>query len=189
MPGTQGPQGPQGAQGAMGFGSQGAQGPQGTPGMPGMQGAQGPQGTQGPMGFGTQGPQGPQGAPGMKMAIVPHQDDFVALFCVESPDVRFEDVVRVPVTGPVTTARLDPMFVGVCEPDSLDVISVTAPMPASIGAAVTGDTVTVRIEGDLPPFVIVTVSGVRAGSRGVRFPRKTRDQMLRNNAFWDQSKC
>ena len=41
------------------------------------------------------GPQGPQGAPGMKMAIVPHQDDFVALFCVESPDVRFEDVPRV----------------------------------------------------------------------------------------------
>lgn len=141
------------------------------------------------MGFGMQGPQGPQGAPGMKMAIVPHQDDFVALFCVESPDVRFEDVVRVPVTGPVTTARLDPVLVGVCEPGSLDVISVTAPTPASIGAAVTGDTVTVRIEGDLPPFVIVTVSGVRAGSRGVRFPRKTRDQMLRNNSFWDQSKC
>jgi hypothetical protein len=125
----------------------------------------------------------------MKMAIVPHQDDFVALFCVESPDVRFEDVVRVPVTGPVTTARLDPMFVGVCEPESLDVISVSAPTPAAIGAAIAGDTVTIRIEGDLPPFVIVTVSGVRAGSRGVRFPRKTREQMLRNNSFWDQSKC
>ena len=70
----------------------------------------------------------------------------------------------------------------VCEP-------AFPPMPATIGAVVTGDTVTVRIEGDLPPFVIITVSGVRAGSRGVRFPRKTRDQMLRNNAFWDQSKC
>jgi hypothetical protein len=125
----------------------------------------------------------------MKMAIVPHQDDFVALFCVESPDVRFEDVIRVPVTGPVTTAQLDPVFVGVCELDSLDVIAVTAPTPASIGAAIAGDTVTVRITGDLPPFVIVTVSGIRAGSRGVRFPRKTREQMLRNNSFWDQSKC
>ena len=141
------------------------------------------------MGFGSQGPQGPQGAPGMKMAIVPHQDDFVALFCVESPDVRFEDVVRVPVTGPVTFARLDPVFVGVCEPDSLDVVSVTAPTPATVGAAVSGHSITVRITGDLPPFVVVTVSGIRAGSRGVRFPRKTRDQMLRNNAFWDQSKC
>ena len=136
-----------------------------------------------------QGPQGPQGSPGMKMAIVPHQDDYVALFCVESPDVRFEDVVRVPVVGPVTTARLDPVFVGVCEPGSLDVISVTTPTPATIGAAIAGDTVTVWIDGDLPPYVTVTVSGIRAGSRGVRFPRKTREQMLRNNSFWDQSKC
>ena len=136
-----------------------------------------------------QGPQGPQGAPGMKMAIVPHQDDFVALFCVESPDVRFEDVVRVPVVGPITTAILDPVFVGVCEPGSLDVISVTTPTPATIGAAIAGDTVTVWIDGDLPPYVTVTVSGIRAGSRGVRFPRKTREQMLRNNSFWDQSKC
>ena len=85
--------------------------------------------------------------------------------------------------------HLDPVFVGVCEPGSLDMISVTAPTPASIGAAVTGETVTVRIEGDLPPFVVVTISGIRAGSRGVRFPRKTREQMLRNNSFWDQSKC
>ena len=136
-----------------------------------------------------QGPQGPQGSPGMKMAIVPHQDDYVALFCVESPDVRFEDVVRVPVTGSVTTAQLDPVFVGVCEPGSLDVISVTAPTPASVGAAIDGDAITVRIIGEIPPYVIVTVSGVRAGSRGVRFPRKTREQMLRNNSFWDQSKC
>lgn len=125
----------------------------------------------------------------MKMAIVPHQDDHVALFCVESPDVRFEDVVRVPVVGPVTTVQLDPVFVGVCEPGSLDVISVASPTPASIGAAIDGEAITVRIEGDLPPFVIVTVSGIRTGSRGVRFPRKTREQMLRNNSFWDQSKC
>ena len=67
--------------------------------------------------------------------------------------------------------------------------SVALSLLASIGAAVTGETVTVRIEGDLPPFVVVTISGIRAGSRGVRFPRKTRDQMLRNNSFWDQSKC
>lgn len=125
----------------------------------------------------------------MKMAIVPHQDDYVALFCVESPNVRFEDVVRVPIVGPLTTARLDPVFVDVCEPGSLNVISVASPTPASVGAAIDGEVVTVRIAGDLPPFVIVTVSGIRAGSRGVRFPRKTREQMLRNNSFWDQSKC
>ena len=41
---------------------------------------------------GPQGPQGSPGMPGMKMAIVPCEGEYVALFCVESPEVRFEDV-------------------------------------------------------------------------------------------------
>lgn len=120
----------------------------------------------------------------MKMAIVPCQNEHVALFCVESPDVRFEDVVRIPITGAVTCAAIDPRFIAVCEPGSIDVISVSSPLPALVGALVKGDQLIVRVSGNLPPFVIVTLSGIRAGNRGLRFPRKTRDQMLRNNAFW-----
>ena len=120
----------------------------------------------------------------MKMAIVPFRNEHVALFCVESPDVRFEDVVRVPITGPTTIASIDPTFIAVCEPDSIDVISIASPLPAVVGALVERDQLVVRISGDLPPFVIVTLSGIRTGSRGLRFPRKTRDQMFRNNAFW-----
>jgi hypothetical protein len=125
--------------------------------------------------------------PGMKMAIVPCQSDFVALFCVESPDVRFEDVVRVPVTGPVTRAVIDPRFIEVCEPGSIDVISVTSPLPALLGAAVDGSDIVVRVAGDLPSYVVVTLSGIRSGSRHIRFPLKTRDQMQRNNAFWSSA--
>jgi hypothetical protein len=73
--------------------------------------------------------------PGMKMAIVPCQSDFVALFCVESPEVRFEDVVRVPVTGPVTRAVIDPRFIEVCEPGSIDVISVNLAAPRFGGSS------------------------------------------------------
>ena len=137
--------------------------------------------------MGPQGPQGSPGMPGMKMAIVPCQRDFVALFCVESPEVRFEDVVRVPVTGPVTRTAIDPRFIEVCEPGSIDVISVTSPLPALVGAAVEGPEIVVRVAGDLPPYVVVTLSGIRSGSRNIRFPRKTRDQMQRNNAFWSSS--
>ena len=133
--------------------------------------------------MGPQGPQGSPGMPGMKMAIVPCQGEHVALFCVESPDVRFEDVVRVPITGAVTILSIDPMFIEVCEPDSIDVISIASPVPALVGAVVERDQLVVRISGDLPPFVIVTLSGIRAGDKGLRFPRKTRNQMLRNNAF------
>ena len=120
----------------------------------------------------------------MKMAIVPCQSDFVALFCVESPEVRFEDVVRVPVTGPVTRTAIDPQFIEVCEPGSIDVISVISLLPALVGAAVEGSEIVVRVAGDLPPYVVVKLSGIRSGSRNVRFPLKTRDQMQRNNAFW-----
>ena len=134
--------------------------------------------------MGPQGPQGSPGMPGMKMAIVPCQSDFVALFCVESPEVRFEDVVRVPVTGPVTRTVIDSRFIEVCEPGSIDVISVTTPLPALVGVAVEGPEIVVRVAGDLPPYVVVTLSGIRSGNRNVRFPLKTRDQMQRNNAFW-----
>ena len=125
--------------------------------------------------------------PGMKMAIVPCQSDFVALFCVESPEVRFEDVVRVPVTGQVKRAAIDPRFIEVCEPGSIDVISVTSPLPALVGAAIEGSDIVVRVPGDLPPYVVVTLSGIRSGSRNIRFPLKTRDQMQRNNAFWSSA--
>ena len=134
--------------------------------------------------MGPQGPQGSPGMPGMKMAIVPCEGEHVALFCVESPDVRFEDGVRVRITGAITTKPIDSRFVEVCEPGTIQVISVASPLPSLIGAAVDRDQLVVRIEGDLPPYVIVTLSGIRAGHRGFRFPRKTRDQMLRNNAFW-----
>ena len=137
--------------------------------------------------MGPQGPQGSPGMPGMKMAIVPCQNDFVALFCVESPEVRFEDVVRVLVTGPVTRTAIDPRFIEVCEPGSIDVISVTSPLPALVGAAVEGTEIVVRVAGDLPPHVIVTLSGIRSGSCNIRFPQKTRDQMQRNNAFWSNA--
>jgi hypothetical protein len=136
---------------------------------------------------GPQGPQGSPGMPGMKMAIVPCEGEYVALFCVESPDVRFEDVVRVPITGSITTKTIDPRFIEVCAPGTIDVISVTSPLPSLVGVAVDRDQLIIRIQGELPKHVIVTLSGIRAGHRGFRFPRKTRDQMLRNSAFWSSA--
>ncbi|RLS54828.1 MAG: hypothetical protein DWH91_10875 [Planctomycetota bacterium] len=85
----------------------------------------------------------------------------------------------------MTTTAIDPRFIAVCEPGSIDVISVTSPFPTLIGAAVDRDQLIVRIPGDRPPYVVVTLSGIRSGSRNVRFPLKTRDQMQRNNAFWN----
>jgi len=195
--GGMGPTGPQGPQGAMGIGSPGPQGDQGAPGGLGPQGPQGFQGTmgmgsmgpQGPAGMdGGMGPQGPQGAPGMKMAIVPAAGEHVALFCVESPDIRFDDLVKVPITGTVTTVRMDRTYFTVCEPGTVEVAGVAASQPAIVGACIDGDAVVVRVEGNLPPYVTVRLSGIRRGYAGTRFPKKTRAQMFKNNAFWDQAR-
>ena len=101
--------------------------------------------------------------------------------------MRFEDVVRIRITGPITTKTIDPRFIKVCEPGTIDVISMASPLPSLIGAVVDRNRIVVRVAGDVPPFVIVTLSGIRAGHWGFRFPRKTHDQMLRNNAFWSSA--
>ena len=134
------------------------------------------------------GPEGPMGPPGDKMAIVPWRDQFVGLFCVESPDVRFEDVLRVVVTGHTTIVPLDPVFREVCEPGSIEVISACSPIPTPLGAEVIQDQLHIRIAGDLPSYVTVKLSGIRQGRRGVRFPRHTRSEMERNNRFWSQAR-
>jgi len=36
--------------------------------------------------------------------------------------------------------------------------------------------------------VMVRLSGIRRGFGGTRFPRKTREQMYKNNSFWDQAR-
>ena len=101
--------------------------------------------------------------------------------------MRFEDVVRIRITGPITTKTIDPRFIEVCESDTIDVISVASPLPAVVGATIERNRLIVRVDGHLPPHVIVTLSGIRAGHYGFRFPRNTRDQMLRNNAFWSSA--
>ncbi len=62
--------------------------------------------------------------------------------------------------------------------------------PANVTGAyksVEGSEIVVRVAGYLPPYVVVMLSGIRSGSRNIRFPLKTRDQMQRNNAFWSSS--
>ena len=180
VPGATGPQGTQGPQGA------GTQGPQGAPGT-GSQGAQGPQGDPGTGSQGAQGPQGSQGDPGDKMAIVPAAGDHVALFCVESPEVRFEDTLKVPLGGRLTVVKVDRVFLDVCEPESIDAVSIITPRPADAGAFVAGGVLTIEVSGDVPAFAIVRLSGIRKGRLGVRFPLRTAADMERNNAFWGQA--
>lgn len=182
-----GPSGPTGPTGPTGPpGSTGPSGPTGPTGSPGSQGPEGPGGPEGPEG--PEGPQGPTGPTGDKMAIVPADDRRVGLFCVESPDVRFEDVMRVELDGAERVIPIDPVFIAVCEPASLLVVGLVPSTPANIGAEVLNNCLVLRVDGRVPKSVTVKLSGIRRQRGGVRFPRFTEQEMLKNNAFWDQAR-
>jgi hypothetical protein len=127
--------------------------------------------------------------PGDKQAIVAALGEFVGLYCVESPNIRFEDVLRIPISNVQTTWALDPLFLEVCEAGTIDAVGVSSPAPAIVGVEVIGESLRIRIDGELPPYVVVTLSGIRKGRQGVRFPRHTPEQMLANERFWNQARC
>lgn len=183
--GAQGQQGGTGSQG-----SQGGQGPQGADGLQGNEGAQGPQGYQGYQGDqgdaggpqGPQGYQGDQGPQGDKMAIVEYLDGYVGLFCVESPDVAFEDVMIVGVGA----TKIDQRFLAVCELGSIEVVGVSCNKAGELPATyIVGDTLCV--DSAVKGRFVVKLRGIRKGRSGVRFPPKTRSQMERNNRFWNRA--
>ena len=139
-----------------------------------------------------QGPQGAQGAPGPqgdKMAIVPYrgiagtEDEYVALACVEMPEVRFEDVVRVAVGDRRHVRQLiDHTYLKVCEEDTIEVVSAVASEPAIIGARVERNQLVIECDRKVK-FVTVKLSGLRRGVTW-RFRRHTKDEMDANTRFW-----
>ena len=55
-------------------------------------------------------------------------------------------------------------------------------------AAIVDNLLRVHVEGKVPKFVTVKLTGIRAGRSEIRFPKHTEDQMLKNNRFWDQAR-
>jgi len=189
--GATGPQGPAGDIGPQGpAGDIGPQGPAGADGAQGPAGADGPQGPAGADGSdGATGPQGPPGADGDKYAIVPAGGTYRGLYCMESPEARFEDVVKVTMRSTVAAVPLDPLFLDVVEPGTLIAISAISKHPVAIGAEVRGDNLVVKLASMPEESVVVYVrlTGLRKGYGDRRFPTFTEAQMEQNRRFWSQS--
>jgi hypothetical protein len=159
--------------------------------------ANGPTGAQGAQG--AQGSQGAQGFQGAKPAIVPIQtflgEEYVELLCVEMPEVYFEDFMTVKAGNQghqshIVTKEMDSTFMQVCEPGTIKVTSTQPSLPVPVGARVQGPSVEIEVSGE--PIqnsevdVTVRLSGIRAGMVGRRFAKRTYDQMVKNNRFWEQ---
>jgi hypothetical protein len=117
-------------------------------------------------------------------AIVPaawSKTGYVALYTVEAPDVRFEEVMEIRLRGKATRRKIDPRYVAVCEPNTLRACSVTVDQPVAVGVSVEGDQVTVRVaEAGIATRAVVKLTGIRRGFLGTRFGEKTREQFEAN---------
>ena len=81
---------------------------------------------------------------------------------------------------------LDPRFVAVCEPGSIEVCGTSCDAPVTIGARVHGAHVTLRFAQQSPDErvrVVVRLTAIRRGFAGHRLPTRTREQFVANERF------
>jgi hypothetical protein len=163
-------------------------GPQGVAGIQGETGATGWTGIQGLDGVtgwtGWTGPGGP------KNAILPTLSGYRELACIEAPEVLFFDSMTVDYNGVMNLFVLDPMFVEVCEPGSIYILSVVPSEPILMGAEMICDNkfmLKSDVEGMMSVSVRVRVmlSGVRKGFANRRFAERTKAEFEKNEKFWN----
>lgn len=122
-------------------------------------------------------------------AIVPvhwSPTGYTALYCVESPDVRFEDtyVVERPKGKRTWEYRVSGKFKSVLADNSMEVVSCTADKPHSIGVTINADGVctfnTSLLPWCRPNRIVIRVTGIRRGFNRVRFEYKTKQDFELN---------
>jgi len=127
-----------------------------------------------------------------KSAVVkasnPDPDAYVELYCTESPEVRFEDVLVLnpPAQCLNFTHPIHPEFLHVCEPESIKAIGHTTSTPAITGLQVHGDELRVEFSDLLPvpDELVVHLSGIRKGAKGRRFAKVGAARAESNDEFW-----
>lgn len=120
-------------------------------------------------------------------AIVPAPWDpqgFAALFTHEMPEVRFDDLLVIPITGQVTRQKIDFRYLLVCEPDTVRVDSAVGDTGPVVCARVANGDVIVEVQKKRRPAnVTVRLTGIRKGFLNLRFPTRSERQFKANEAF------
>lgn len=122
-------------------------------------------------------------------AIVPvnwTKTGYTALYCVEAPDVRFEDtiVVERPKWARNWSVNTCGRFRSVLEDGSMEVVAYTADKPVPVGFSIDEQGVlTVRTSYfpfHRPNRLVVKLAGIRRGFAGVKFEEKTQAEFDAN---------
>jgi hypothetical protein len=125
-----------------------------------------------------------------KYAIVESNEpeEFVSLACTEMPEVRFDDVLKIEVGGrKEIVQKIDPLYIHVCEKDSIDAISYVCSEPSVAGIKIKEGQIHVSFSDlfPLPDLITIKLSGIRKGRAGKRFVKFTEEQARSNANFWN----
>lgn len=132
------------------------------------------------------GPTGPQGPEGSKSAVIRTRDGYRQVDCIEAPEVLFFDIMTIVHSGMVGRYSIDPLFIEVCEPKSIHVVSMVPNIPSPVGASIIDNDVEIRALGKEEVTCRVMLAGVRKGFAGRRFIPRTEDDYFKNVRFWRQ---
>jgi hypothetical protein len=112
---------------------------------------------------------------------------YTALFIHEMPEVRFDDVLTATVVDDETWLPIDPRFLEVCEVGTVQVCGCVPDLPIPVGAVIENDQVRIRtssLESHASSLhVVIRLTGIRKGFGSQRFPNRTEEQFLANEAF------
>ena len=61
--------------------------------------------------------------------------------------------------------------------------SIVPELPILVGATVEGSDVRIRVAGKEASRIVLRLTGIRKGFKGVRLPAKTREEFLKNERF------
>ena len=123
------------------------------------------------------------------IAIVPASwspTKYTALFIAECPEVRFDDVITIPLLQMDRILPIDPKYIEVCEPDTIRICGCVPSEPILVGAKIEKNTIKLKFaEQDIYKLLEITIrlTAIRKGFNKVRFPDRTEEQFISNEAF------
>jgi len=107
------------------------------------------------------------------------------------PEIRFDDVVKVYVEHKsYIVYDIDELYCHVCETNTIEAISYTTPIPIMCGVKAQNGKLYINFaeQKPLPEYIIIKLSGIRKGANNRRFYRRTKEEMIKNNNFWNSWK-
>jgi len=124
---------------------------------------------------------------GGKSAIEMLAGEYRALFCVEAPEQRYEDIMRIELAGTYTEALADGLYMQSVVLNTIEVVGLSCNRlpPGPVAARWENPHVVVEC-GHAPPepiLVTVRLSGLARGAEG-RFPIRSEEEFSLNRRRW-----